>query len=107
MESASEVPSPLVTAGQLSMHLHKTVMFAGKVVAVDASSLSVNGGDGSSNVAVVRAVPSQVQIEPGMHVLVRGSVNDNLSISESRNFPTTVLSDNFGTLHWLVCSCPT
>ncbi len=96
MDSAPEVPSPLVTSELLSAHVKKSVMFAGKVVSAMQNKLLLDGGDGGRQVAVSRAVPPTVQIDPGMTVLVRGFVNEDLSIAESTSFPATILGDNFG-----------
>lgn len=95
--ATQEVPSPWVLSEQLSAHIKKCVMFAGKVQNVDSNFVMLDAGDNSRPVKVQRAVPSMVQLEPGMTILIRGFVNDDLSISETASFPPTVLSDNFGT----------
>lgn len=97
--STQEPPSPWVTSDQLSAHMKKCVMFAGKVQSVSNTAMTLDGGDGGRPVTVQRAVPTTVQIDQGMTILVRGFVNDDLSISESATFAPTVLSDDFGTSH--------
>lgn len=95
MENTAETPSPFVTSKQLNAFLLKSVIVAGKVLTSDDSTLTLDGGDGGK-LSIVRASPSLVMVEPGMNVMVRGLVNQNLSIAESSTFPTTDLGDKFG-----------
>lgn len=97
MENNTEVPSPFVTAKQLNSFLHKPVIVAGKVENVNEATLTIDGGD-QGKVSVVRSKPAQAMIEPGMNVLIRGFVNQDLTVAESKNFPATDLGENFGML---------
>lgn len=46
----------------------------------------------------MRCKPSQVMVQIGMNLLVRGFVNQDLTVAESKRFPPTDLGDNFGML---------
>lgn len=102
MENNTEVPSPFITAKQLNSFLHKPVIVAGKVVSVNESTMTLDGGD-PGKVNVVRSKPSQAMIEPGMNIMVRGFVNQDLTIAESKNFPATDLGESFGKLNVVLC----
>lgn len=102
MENNTEVPSPFITARQLNSFLHKPVIVAGKVENVNEATLTLDGGD-QGKVNVVRSKPAQAMIEPGMNVMIRGFVNQNLTVAESKNFPATDLGENFGTLVTFLC----
>lgn len=95
MDLASNSPSPFVTASQLNSFLLKSVIVAGKVINASDSMLMLDGGSGGK-ISVVRSRPSMVMVQPGMDVMIRGTVNQDLSIAESASFPTTDLGDNFG-----------
>lgn len=58
--------------------------------------MQLDGGSGGRQVQVQRAQPVLVHIDESSIVLVRGYVNDDLSISEVAGYAPTVLSDNFG-----------
>lgn len=92
----NELPSPFITAKQLNAYLHKSVTVAGRAVSVTDSTLILDGGD-QGKVTVARAQPSQVMIEQGMNMMVRGFVNQDLSVAESKNFPASDLGEKFGT----------
>lgn len=103
MENESEVPAPFITAKQLNSYILKPVMVAGKVLTVNDSTFVLDGGD-QGKVSVLRCKPSPIMVQPGMNLLVRGFVNQDLSVAESKNFPASDLGDKFGTCKHLYLS---
>lgn len=95
LENNSETPSPFITAKQLNSFLLKPVVVAGKVSAVSDATMTLDGGD-AGRVTVVRSRPSKIMIETGMNVMVRGFVNQDLTVAESKTFSATDLGENFG-----------
>ncbi len=89
----------LITTEQLQASVKKSVMFIGKVVSSTNSMLELDGGSGGPQVRVQRAQPALTHVDESSTVLVRGYVNDDLSISEAAGYAPTVLSDNFGKCH--------
>lgn len=105
LENNAETPSPFITAKQLNSFLHKPVIVAGKVSAVSESTMILDGGD-AGKVNVVRSRPSKIMIESGMNVMVRGFVNQDLTVAESKTFPATDLGEGFGELQTRLCFAP-
>lgn len=87
--------APFVQINDLNNFLHKAVCVTGKVVEVPSSSVLKLQDSTGSVATVVRPMDSPVVAEPGMILLVRGVVNQDLSIAESPEFPTTDLGDKF------------
>lgn len=96
MESGQTTTAELVTTEQLRASVKKCVTFIGKVVSSTNNVLVLDGGSGGQQVQVQRAQPVLMHVDESSTVLVRGFVNDDLSISEVAGYAPTVLSDNFG-----------
>lgn len=95
MGSNSETPCPFVTIQQLSSFVHKPVVVAGKIASATDRTIVLDGDNGAK-ITVNRSQPVLFQVEPGSAILVRGSVNPDGSIVESKEFPSTPLGENFG-----------
>lgn len=96
MEQVSELPCPFVTAKQLNTMMQKTVMVAGKVITATDSTILLDSGE-DKKITVYRSKPFLVHVEVGMNVLIRGTVNPDLSIAESKDFPPSDVGERFGT----------
>ena len=93
--SGKGVASPSVGASELSAHVHKSVCVAGVVCeSADATRVRLQDHE-RATVDVRRAGDAAVPLTPGMKVLVRGTVNPDLSVVEDPQFPTTDLGEKF------------
>lgn len=107
MDNTAESPAQFVTSKQLGAHMHKPVFVAGRVTAASDTSLTLQGFQGEQPITVARASPALVDIETGMTVMIRGFVNQDLSIAESRIHPACDLGDKFGMVfsRFPLCAC--
>lgn len=80
--------------------MQKTVMVAGKVITATDSTLILESGE-DKKITVYRSKPFLVLVEVGMNVLIRGTVNPDLSIVESKDFPPSDIGERFGMLFFL------
>lgn len=94
MENNSETPCPFVSAQQLSSFVNKPVVVAGSIASVTDRTMILDGGDGSK-ITINRSQPVLFPVEPGVAVMVRGFVNPDSSIVESKEFPPTPLGEAF------------
>lgn len=95
MENNSEAPCPFVTLGQLGSFVHKPVVVAGKIGSITDRTIILDGDNGLK-VTINRSLPVLFPVEPGTAILVRGFVNPDNSIVESKEFPPTPLGERFG-----------
>lgn len=91
----SSSAAPTVSISDLSTHVLKTVCVAGKVVDASNPSLVRLEDHERVGVSVSRAADAPLVVQQGMTVLVRGTVNQDLSIAEAHDFPTTDLGEKY------------
>lgn len=91
------IPPPATTAvmSDLASHVSRAVIVAGNVV--DASSRSSIRLEDHERATVIvnRPADSLIVVEKDMKVLVRGVVNQDLSIAEDPRYPTTDLGEKY------------
>jgi hypothetical protein len=93
--SATAAAAPSAVLSDLASHVLKTVTVAGTVVdAADPQCIRLEDHE-KATVVVNRPAGAPLVVEAGMKVLVRGVVNQDLSIAEAPTFPTTDLGDKF------------
>jgi hypothetical protein len=102
---APSPPAPAVRIQDLPLHMHKSVCVAGRLVDSSAGTTMRIADDSGAAVDVTRPADAPLVLEPGMVLLVRGTVNQDLSICEAPDFPTTDLGDSFD-LALFQASCP-
>jgi Replication factor A protein 3 len=92
---SASVPAPPAVLSDLASHVSKAVTVVGKVVDASSGSTVRLEDHERATVIVNRPADSLLVLEKGMKVLVRGVVNQDLSIAEDPTFPVSDLGDNF------------
>lgn len=96
MEAPAPSPSALpVALSDLASHVSSAVLVAGVVVDTPSATTVRLEDHERATVLVQRPAGALVVLQPGMKVLVRGTVNQDLSVSEDAAHPTTNLGEKY------------